>query len=43
MQFPIEAAILKRAYISQKECCNTSRNITISNEEVFSKKNISLK
>ena len=43
MQFPIEAAILKRAYILQNECCNTSRNITISNEEVCSKKNISLK
>jgi hypothetical protein len=38
MQFPIEATILKRAYISQKECCNISRNITISNEEVSSQK-----
>jgi hypothetical protein len=33
MQFPIEAAIVKRAYIFKKECCNTSMNIIISNEE----------
>jgi len=39
MQCPIEATILKRAYISQKECCKTSRNIKISNEEVSAKKN----
>jgi hypothetical protein len=43
MQFPIEAAILKRVYISQKECCNTARNIRMSNEEVSATKCISLK
>ena len=37
MQFPIEAAIVKRAYIFKKECCNTSMNIIISNEEVSAK------
>jgi hypothetical protein len=38
LHFPIESILVKKAYMFQKDCCNTSRNNLDCNEEILSNK-----